>query len=369
MKILQVYKNYYPVLGGIENNMRMLCAEFARRGHEVTALVANAGPGTVREVIEGVQVIRAGSLGTAARAPLSPLLFWEMARLRPDITHLQFPYPIGELAHLLLGRARHTVISYQSDIVRQRTLLRLYEPLLWRSLAHADRIIANNPNYVRTSPYLSRVAAKCVVVPIGVDIQRFRQPDPTAVARLRQLYGQPLILFVGLFRYYKGLEYLIAALRDVPARLVLVGSGPLEAALRSQVQREGLADKVHFAGAVSDADLPSYYHACDVFVLPSSHRSEAYGIVQIEAMACEKTVISTELGTGTSYVNLDGITGLVVPPRDPAALSAALNRLLGDGALRRRLAHAGAERAWQEFSKETMFERVETIYRQLVGDL
>ena len=368
MKILQVYKNYYPVLGGIENNMRMLCAEFARLGHEVTALVANGGPGTVREVIEGVQVIRAGALGTAARTPLSPHLFWEMARLRPDVTHLHFPYPVGELAYLLAGRGRHTAITYHSDIVKQRALLRGYEPFLRWLLSRAERIIATSPNYIRSSPYLSRVAAKCVVVPSGVDGERFRRRDPAAVARLRQLYGEPLVLFVGLFRYYKGVEYLIAAMRDVPARLVLVGAGPLEAELRAQVQREGVGEKVHFAGAVSDAELPGYYHACDVFVLPASHRSEALGLAQIEAMFCEKPVICTELGTGTSYANLDGVTGLVVPPRDPAAMAAALNRLLGDDQLRRRLGHAASERAWQEFSKEVMFQRVDALYRQLVED-
>ena len=367
MKILHVYKNYYPVLGGIENYMRMLCADLSARGHEVTALVANDGRQTSHETFEGVRLIRAGSFATAARAPLSAALFWHIASLRPDIAHLHFPYPVGEFAHLLLGRAHRTVLTYHSDIVRQRSLLRLYEPFLWQILAKSDRIIATSPNYVKSSRYLSRFAERCVVLPVGVDDARFRDVDTDAVAAVRQRYGKPLVLFVGLFRYYKGLDYLIAAMDNVPATLVLVGSGPLDAELRATVRSRGLDGKVIFAGAVSDAELPAYFHACDVFVLPASHRSEALGMAQIEAMFCGKPVVCTELGTGTSYANRDGETGFVVPPCQPLALAEAINRLLGDDALRARMGHAAARRAQSEFSRQSMVDGVETLYRDLLS--
>jgi rhamnosyl/mannosyltransferase len=269
------------------------------------------------------------------------------------------------LAQLFAGK-RRTVITYHSDIVKQRTLLRLYDPFLRRTLARADRIIAASPNYVQSSPYLRRVAEKCRIVPYGVDGARFAHPEPLAVTALRQKYGEPLVLFVGLFRYYKGLTYLVEAMRDVPAHLVLVGAGPLDGELREQVRRDRLDDKVHFAGVVADNDLPSFYHACDVFVLPSSQRSEAFGISQIEAMCCAKPIVCTELGTGTSFVNVDGETGFVVPPRDPLALAAALTKLLTDNELRGRMGHAARRRAAEQFSKEDMIERTEAVYREVL---
>ncbi len=364
MKILHIYKDYHPVVGGMENHIRMLAEGAVERGLEVTVLVTSPTRRTETREMKGVKVIKAGRLATRASTPLSPALFLWVRRLKPDITHLHFPYPWGEMAHLMFGRSPRTVITYQSDIVRQKNLLRLYRPFLERALARADRIIATSPQYIQSSPYLSQVAKKCVVIPLGIELERFQRARREEVRGLRAKYDPPLLLFVGILRYYKGLEYLIRAMRHINARLLVVGSGPMAEEWQTLTVRLGLTDKVFFLGQHVE-DLPDYYQACDLFVFPSSHRSEAFGTVQVEAMACGKAVICTELGTGTSYVNIDGETGLVVPARDPDALTEAINRLLSDEARRVEMGEKGRKRAMQEFSHEIMIDRVTALYESL----
>jgi rhamnosyl/mannosyltransferase len=315
--------------------------------------------------MNGVRLLKAGRLATVASTPLGFALPWLLSRQRPDIAHLHFPYPLGELAQLLLGRSRRLVITYHSDVVKQQGLLRWYRPLLWRILRRADRILATSPRYIESSPYLSALRDKCAVVPLGVEIGRFQQIDAERVAGLRRRFPGPLLLCVGRLRYYKGLDYLIAGMPDLPATLLIVGDGPMRAAWQAQAQQLGVADRVHFLTDVDDADLPAYYAAGDLFVLPASQRSEAFGTVLLEAMACGRPVISTELGTGTSWVNQDGVTGLVTPARDTAALVGAIRRLLDAPALREELGAAGRARVAAEFTFGRMLERIEAVYREI----
>jgi rhamnosyl/mannosyltransferase len=365
VRILHIYKDYYPVVGGIENHVRALAEAQVRHGHEVTVLVTAPGLRTVRQELNGVRVIKAGRLATVASAPLSLALPLELRQLRPDVAHLQIPYPVGEVAHWLYGRARRTVATYQSDVVRQRRLLALYAPLLRRVLQGMDRIIVTSPQYLETSPFLQPVAGACRLVPLGVDVERFLSADLSQVSDLRGSLGEPLLLFVGRLRYYKGLHYLLQALLELPGvHLAVVGTGPMEAAWKGLAGALGLAERVHFVGDVADADLPAYYHACDLFVLPACERSEAYGLVQLEAMAAGKPVVCTEVGTGTTFVTFHGETGLAVPPRDPYALAQACQALLADAGWRRRLGAQGRERALAEFRLEVMVERVEAVYHE-----
>ena len=366
MNILHIYKDYYPVLGGIENHVRLLAEGQARRGHDVTVLVTNTARRTIVEQRDGVRVIKAGRLANVSSAPLSLSFPWHLLRMRPDIAHLQFPYPPGEVANWLLGRAKRTVISYQSDVVRQRGWLRLYRPIMWRVLRAADRLIASSSNYVSSSPYLSELVDKTTVIPLGIELERFSSVDEGAVAEVRSRYGESPILFVGRLRYYKGLQYLIQAMDRIPARLLVVGTGPMETEWKTLSDRLGLQDKVLFLGDVSDRELPALYHLAGIFVLPASHRSEAYGLVQIEAMASGTPVICTQLGTGTSWINRNGETGLVVPPRDSAALVAGVNRLLDDDELREAMGTRAAVRARREFSFEIMVDRVLSLYHELL---
>jgi len=367
MHILHIYKDYYPVLGGMENHIKMLAEALVQRGHQVTVLATDPTSKTHIEDMQGVRVIKAGRLATVASAPLSislPVWLW---RQRPDIAHLHFPYPVGELSQLLFGRAPHMVITYHSDVVRQKGLLQLYRPFLWRVLHKAERIIATSSNYIDSSPYLSQVREKCRVIPLGVEVERFEHADVARVQEIRAAYGSPLLLFVGKLRYYKGLQYLLQAMSTLPAKLLVIGSGPMQNEWRLLSESLGLSTKVFFLGEVDDQDLPAFYRACDIFILPASERSEAFGTVQIEAMASGLPVVCTELGTGTSFVNVHGETGLVVPAKDVPALAAAISSLLLDEPGRRRMGERGRERALGEFSLSTMVDRTARLYNEVIS--
>ncbi len=366
MRILHVYKAYYPVLGGIENHIRLLAEEQAARGHDVTVLVTASGHRTTTETLGGVHVIKAARLAEIASTPISLSLPRRLYGLHPDITHLHFPYPPGELAQLPLLGHRPTVLSYHSDVVRQKRLLKLYRPLMMRCLQGVDCILVSSPTYLETSAILARVRERCLVLPFGIAQERFRKPSPEAQTLRRTLGPGPVILFVGVLRYYKGLRYLLEAMRQVPARLVIVGEGPEGPALQEQTQALGLNGQVTFTGRVEDEALPAYYQAADIFCLPASERSEAFGLVQVEALSAGLPIVSTELGTGTSYVNKDGVSGLVVPARNPAALADALNTLIADTALRQRLAEGARQRA-EIFTAERMLNDMDQVYSQVLA--
>jgi glycosyltransferase involved in cell wall biosynthesis len=360
VNILHIYKDYYPILGGIENHIKVLAEAQAAAGHQVIVLVCDPGPHTRIEELKGVRVIKAGRLTTVASMPLSLTQPIILSRLRPDVVHLHSPYPLGEAANYFLGRARATVITYHSDVVRQRGWLRLYGPLLRRVLGVADRIIATSPRYIETSPWLRPVRDRCVVVPLGVEVNRFaRETVKTPGMEL---------LFVGKLRYYKGVDDLLQALAAVPmASLTVVGDGPMRDEWEALAQQLGLADRVIFTGEVTDDELPTRYADADLFVLPANARAEAFGTVLLEAMAAGLPCITTEVGTGTSWVVQHGVTGLVVPPRNPEALAEAIRQLLTDSDVRWRMGQQGQQRAQQEFSQQKMIQNVMGLYQEILA--
>ena len=361
LRVLHVYKDYPPVVGGIENHLRLLAERQSARGLDVTVLVTAHGARAGEQVENGVRVIRARRLGEVLSTPLSLELAGWLRRLAPDVTHLQFPYPPGELAHLAWGRARATVVTYQSDIVRQRLTGLAYRPVLRRLLRRADRIIATSPGYLASSPILAGLRERCSVVPLAIDTAAF-QPATEGARALRERFPGPLVLFVGRLRYYKGLDHLVDAMAELPATLLVAGDGALRPELERRAARSPAAGRIVFLGHVPQDELAAHYSAADVVVLPSSQRSEAFGLVLLEAMACGRPVVSTELSTGTSWVNRHGDTGLVVPPRDARALAAALRLLLADGSLRARMGARARMRATREFDADSMVTRVLGVY-------
>jgi glycosyltransferase involved in cell wall biosynthesis len=390
MHILHIYKDYPPILGGIENHVRLLAEGQAAHGRDVTVLVTNpAGPRTAVGVEGGVRVVRAARLATVASTPLSLALPLVLMRLRPDVVHLHFPYPLGEVSQWLLRQGTATVLTYHSDVVRQAGILRFYRPILQRVLGYVHAIIVGSPP-MQQSAYLVNYRGKLHLIPYGIPLDRFRaEPAESDLARVRARYldavrsdgfsrppaggateaattKQCVLLFVGRLRYYKGLDTLIAALAQIPARLLVAGTGPMENTWRALATETGVADRISWLGEVPDDDLPALYHLADLFVLPASHPSEAFGLVQVEAMAAGLPVVCTDVGTGTSYVNRDGVTGRVVTPRDPTALASAINELLADRALRSTMGTAARARVAAEFGLDSMVERVLALYKGLL---
>lgn len=388
MRVTMLNKYYPPHLGGIEYHLRDLATALAVRPDcSVKVIVSNEAPTTVTETLDGVTVVRLARAFAYASTPVAFGMRRAIAAEAagpeaPDVLHLHFPYPWGEVSWLAAQgrrprRARHVpaVLTYHSDIVRQKTLLALYEPFLRRVLERVDLVIATSPDMVEHSPYLSRVAEKCRVVPFGIHTERFAA-TPAVAARAEELRRtlapsrgeRPVVLFVGRLIYYKGADVLVRAMAQTGADLVMIGRGPLAADLRALAASLGLAERVRLIEEAESGDLTAWYHAADVFCLPSVARSEAFGLVQLEAHAAGTPVVSTALTTGVPFVNRHGVTGLVVPPGDVEALADALRTLLADDALRARLGRQAQERALREFTLERMVERTLAVYHEARGD-
>lgn len=360
LRILHVYKDYFPVLGGIENHVRVLAEAQAAMGHQVIVSVCAIGRVTIIEDLAGVRVVKSGRLTTVASMPISASQPLAIARLRPDIIHMHSPFPLGELAASVFSHGAPLVITHHSDVVRQKGLLRLYGPLLRRVLRRADRVIATSQNYADTSPWLAPVRGKCSIVPLGVDHRRFTPGEGATKG------GECRLLFAGRLRYYKGLDGLLHSLVRLPGvALDVCGDGPMRAQWERLAQEVGVADRVRFLGEVDDAELPELYRRAGIFVLPANSRAEAFGTVLLEAMASGLPCVTTEVGTGTSWVVRDGVTGLVVPAGNPEALTAALTRLLADLDERARMGAAGRARVEAEFTEEVMVRRVAEVYETL----
>lgn len=378
MRVTMLNKYYPPHLGGIEYHLRDLSTALVARGHEVRALVANEGPMAVVEDVDGVDVVRLGRAFAYASTPVVPGMTGAIRRAArtSDVLHLHFPYPWGEVSWLRAAGSQGrrgvgvpTVMTYHSDIVRQQKLLAFYEPLLKRVLDRVDLVMASSPNLIEHSPYLSRIAHKCRVCPFGIPTQKY-EPTPAREARAAELragHVRPIVLFVGRLIYYKGADVLVRAMQHVDADLVLIGRGPLKAELEALVASLGIGDRVSFVDPVGDDELAAWYRAADVFCLPSVARSEAFGLVQLEAHASGTPVVATTLTTGVPYVNQHGVTGLNVPPGDVRSLAEALETLVEDESLRTRLGAQAKERVLTEFTVDRMVERTLAVYAEAGG--
>lgn len=374
MRVLHIGKFFPPPFGGMETVLVQLCEQLAPLV-ATDVLVAHSRPRYETFRRDGYTVHKVPSLGTLAGTSICPSMpLWArrlFAQRQYDLVHLHFPNPTAHLAVAALPKSVPLVISWHSDVIRQQRLLRLYRPFLNRIVARAAAVVGATPKHFSSSSQLQRCPAhRRFVVPYAIDAERFRitpHAQRLAEAVRRRCAGERLIFAVGRHVSYKGFEYLIRALPQVAgSRLLLGGDGPLTPQLQTVARVCGVAERVTFLGRIPAADLPAYYSAADVFCLPSVTRNEAFGMVQLEAMLCRRPVVCCELHNGVSAVNLDGVTGLVVPPRDPHALAAALNRLLCDARLRQRMGAAGHARAVREFSAEKMREGMLAVYRAVL---
>ena len=373
LKVVHAAKFYPPARGGMETvvgdlcdgtagdwDVRVVAANDARDGHD--------GRRTVRERRAGVDVVRAGTMATVHSVPLCPSYPFHLWRERADCVILHEPNPVAATSVFLRSPARRLVIWHHADLLRPRWAPYTYGHVQRALYRRADCVIVSSPNLAAGSALVA-TARRVAVIPFGVPLDRYRRTDPArqvTVDRIRAASDGPHVLFVGRFVYYKGVHVLIEAMASCPGTLLLVGEGPLETSLRERVAALGLERRVVFAGQVSDEDLPAYYQASDLLVLPSVARTEAFGVVQIEAMAAGIPVVSTNLPTGVPWVNQDGVTGLVVPPEDSAALGRAIAAVLGDAELRARMGRHAYARADALFSRQRMIEAFKDVVETAV---
>jgi rhamnosyl/mannosyltransferase len=364
--VVHAAKFYPPVEGGMERVVGDLCAGTAR-DWDVRVVAAHTGVRTMHDSRDGVDVVRCGAFGQAASVPLCPSQPFHLWSARADCVVLHEPNPVAGSSLFLRTPAPRLVVWHHSDLLRPWWAPATYGRIQRALYRRADCVIVSSPPLAEHSALVAH-ARRVAVIPFGVDVGRFahgRAPESDAAARMRALPG-PRLLFVGRLVYYKGVEVLIHALTRCRGSLVIVGEGPLEASLRELAHRRGLGGRILFAGRVADDDLPAYYRAADVFVLPSVAKTEAFGVVQAEAMAAGLPVVSTGLPTGVPWVNRHEVSGLVVPPGDAHALGGALVRLVEDPVLRARLGAGARERAARLFSKARMIDAFRTLVETIV---
>lgn len=369
LKILHAAKFYPPVRGGMETVVGDLCDGTAA-DWDVRVVAANDAADTVVERCGLVEVARVATYGTVASVPICPsfpLQVWD----RPaDCVVLHEPNPIAGLSLLVRTPSTRLVVWHHSDLLRPWWAPHTYGRVQRALYRRAECVIVSSPNLAEHSTLVQQ-ARRVVVIPFGIALERYRRTSESQralVERVRTAWPGPRVLFVGRFVYYKGVDVLIDAMARVRGTLLLIGDGPLEPELRRRVAAQGLQERVVFLGRVSENELPAYYQAADVFVLPSVAKTEAFGVVQVEAMAAGVPVVSTQLPTGVPWVNQDGVTGLVVPPGDPAPLAEAIGRLLADEGLRKRLGHNASERADRLFSRERMVGSFKDVIERAIHE-
>lgn len=368
-RVLHVYKSYYPdTTGGVEMVLCQLMKALSPLGVENRLLVLSpqAEPACVER--PEATVIRCRTSLAVASNPMSLPALGEFRRQLhwADLVHYQFPWPFGDMLHLLHGARKPSVVSYQSDIVRQKNLMHLYRPLMQRFLASVDRVCATSPNYRETSPVLRQLRRPIDIIPNGLDADMCPPASAETIDIWRSRLGEGFLLFVGVLRYYKGLHTLVEAAAGLDAPVVIAGAGPEKAALQALALKCS-ASRVHFLGHVSEEDKAALLQLSAGFVFPSHLRSEAFGMSLVEAAMYAKPLISCEIGTGTSYVNLHGITGWTVPPENPAALKAAMQQLLSDPAQARARGLTARRRYEEHFTGERMAASYLRVYEEVVN--
>ena len=369
MRILHFYKTYYPdSVGGVEQVIRQMCVGTGRLGIVNEVLTLTRRKGQADFMFEG-HLVRPLPLDIEIASNGMSLAAFGALRRRAaacDVVHYHFPWPFSDLAHFVARTGKPCVVTYHSDIVRQQLLLRLYRPLMRRFLHSVDAIVATSPNYLASSPVLARYRGKTRVIAYGLDKSIYPAPQKERLDYWRARIGSRFFLFVGVLRYYKGLHILLDAVAGIDYPVVIVGAGPIEMELRAHADRLGLRH-VLFMGALGEDDKVALLALCYALVFPSHLRSEAFGISLLEGAMYGKPMISSEIGTGTSYINVDGETGIVVPPGDARAFGAAMRHLWNNPQLARAMGQRAEDRYWKLFSAAQMADSYAALYREVAG--
>ena len=368
MKILHVGK-FYPMSGGMERVMFDIVEDFSKKGHRCDLLCAAADKPGVITLNENGKIICTPTLFKVASTMITPAMIRELAKICHDydIIHVHHPDPMANLALYCSNYKGKVILHWHSDILKQKTLLKFYRPLQNWMIDRADLVIGTSPVYLEESTHLLRAKHKMACLPIGVE-QVVAEAEE--VKKIRAQYdGKKIVFSLGRLVGYKGHKYLIDAAKYLDDDYVILigGTGPLFEEMKNQIKENHLENKVVLLGRVSDDELPNYYGACHVFCLSSIWKTEAFGLVQIEAMSCGKPIVATDIkGSGVPWVNLHGYSGLNVPPENPEALASAIQTLLSDSAVYEQFSSQALERYKKFFTKQRMLANCNDIYESLL---
>jgi rhamnosyl/mannosyltransferase len=366
ISVLQLGKYYAPVKGGIETYLYNLCTNMPE-DIKTKIIVSNLSMKTEIDRVDDIEVIRLSKADQLFSTAMNPSLPLWLRKEKADIIHIQLPNPMAVLSYLLVRPKGKLVVSYHSDILKQKFILNFYKYCLSKFLDLASAIIVATPNHITFSPFLNTRPEKCRVIHYGIDHTQFETNEVSLkkAKKIRKKYGpQPIVLFVGRLVYYKGIEYLLKAARDLDVTVLIIGNGPYYSTLKLQSMDQ---PNVHLLGEVSSSLMTGYYNAADIFVLPSISRAEAFGLVQLEAFSAGKPVICTDLTTGVPYVNIHNQTGLVVKPGDVTGLREAIKTLAENPDLRKKMGEKARKRVINDFTIKNMAESTAGLYRELVN--
>ncbi|MDE1546529.1 glycosyltransferase family 4 protein [Dechloromonas agitata] len=368
MQVLHFYKTSFPdTMGGVEQVINQIARGANKLG--VKTDVLSLTPERVQRTIEidGYSAHRARLDLQIASTGFSVSAFVRFSQLakKADVVHYHFPWPFMDVVHFVTLVKKPTVVTYHSDIIRQKNLLKIYRPLKWKFLGDMNRIVATSPNYLATSDVLARYKHKVSVIPIGLDKATYPIPCSEKLAYWRSKLGRKFFLFVGVIRYYKGLHILMEAASGLDYPIVIVGAGPIEDELKQQAAQLGLRN-IHFLGHLPDEHKVALLTLCYGVLFPSHLRSEAFGISLLEGAMYGKPMISSEIGTGTTFINIGNETGLVVPPSDPVALRQAMQYLWEHPEQAAEMGRRAEERYWKHFTADQMVRSYVDLYRDLI---
>ena len=233
-------------------------------------------------------------------------------------------------------------------------------------LRSVDRIVATSPNYLATSDVLHRYKDKVTVIPIGLDKASYPIPTQNRLTYWQQKLGSKFFLFIGVMRYYKGLHILMDAAQGTDYPIIILGAGPVEQEIKDHAFRLGLTN-IHFLGALPDEDKVALLMLSYAVLFPSHLRSEAFGISLLEGAMYGKPMISSEIGTGTTFINISNETGLVVPPSDPQALRDAMRKLWEQPEMAAEMGRQAEHRYWTHFTAKKMTASYVELYKSLLA--
>ena len=369
MKILQLGK-FYPIKGGVEKVMYDLTTGLSANGIRCDMLCAASDKADVGEthLNERAKLICTRSFAKIKATMMSPQMIFKMRKIRNDydIVHVHHPDPMACLALWLSGYKGKVVLHWHSDIIKQKTLLKLYRPLQSWLINRSDVIIGTTPVYLKASPWLKEVQDKTECLPIGVHPLEVNEEGAATVRK--KYVGKKIIFSLGRLVPYKGYKYLVDSARYLDDDYVVIigGGGPLKASLKEQIKESGLEGKVEVLGFLSEDEVAAYFGACDLFCMSSVYATEAFGIVQIEAMSAGKPVVATKIpGSGVSWVNAHKESGINVEPKDSEALATAFKKILKSEEVYKDYSVRATRRYWDMFTKSKMIDKCIDIYKQL----
>ncbi|XOV84235.1 MAG: glycosyltransferase [bacterium] len=371
MRILHVYRTFFPdTQGGLEEVIRQICRGTEANGVASRVFTTTKNKKTPKKIsLPGLDVIQVTETFEIASCNVALTGFKEFKKQVKwaDLIHYHFPWPFADALHLIFAKDKPTVMTYHSDIVRQKFLLMFYRPLMKRFLKSIDRVVCTSPNYFATSDVLSSVESKVEVIPIGLDADSYPEPEKEVLEKVEAEFGRDFFLFVGVLRYYKGLHILLDAIKNAPYQVVIVGSGPIELELKRQAESLDL-DNVTFAGQVSDEIKVSLFRLSKSIVFPSYLRSEAFGVTLLEGAMFSKPLISTEVGSGTSHVNVHGETGFVIAPGSARALRRAMDQIHSRPEFAALMGVRAKKRFDKLFTGQLMANRYFHLYQRILGN-